>query len=171
MNASALPRRVILAAFAALSSGAMADAPVQPGGWEMKAVITARENPSSPPKTLTESTARVCLTKDFLAKDPYLTPGIDQDKMEKKGAKCSISDPRRAANSASNWASSGDSTACVLSGSRADATIVNGVLRIEKRSYVSGTLAGVTCEPETAEAMLATLPCVELEVTTGTKVD
>ena len=101
MNASALPRRVILAAFAALSSGAMADAPVQPGGWEMKAVITARENPSSPPKTLTESTTRVCLTKDFLAKDPYLTPGIDQDKMEKKGAKCSISDPRRAASSAS----------------------------------------------------------------------
>ncbi|MBP8806373.1 MAG: hypothetical protein KBG48_21945 [Kofleriaceae bacterium] len=69
------------------------------------------------------------------------------------------------------YASSGDSTACVLSGSRADATIVNGVLRIEKRSYASGTLAGVTCEPETAEAMLATLPCVELEVTTGTKVD
>lgn len=72
---------------------------------------------------------------------------------------------------ASIYASSGDSTACVLSGSRADATIADGVLRIEKRRYASGTLSGVTCEPETAEAMLATLPCVELEVMTGTKVE
>lgn len=69
------------------------------------------------------------------------------------------------------YASSGDSTACVLSGSRSDATIANGALRIETRRYASGTLTGVTCEPETAEAMLTTLPCVELEVMTGTKVE
>ncbi len=135
MNASALPRRVILAAFAALSSGAMADAPVQPGGWEMKAVITARENPSSPPKTLTESTTRVCLTKDFLAKDPYLTPGIDQDKMEKKGAKCSISDPRRAANSAS-WKMN-----CVMAdGNSVDMQISNTVAPRKMKSEVQQTV-------------------------------
>ena len=135
MNASALPRRVILAAFAALSSGAMADAPVQPGGWEMKAVITARENPSSPPKTLTESTTRVCLTKDFLAKDPYLTPGIDQDKMEKKGAKCSISDPRRAANSAS-WKMN-----CVMAdGNSMDMQISNTVAPRKMKSEVQQTV-------------------------------
>ena len=135
MNASALPRRVILAAFAALSSGAMADAPVQPDGWEMKAVITARENPSSPPKTLTESTTRVCLTKDFLAKDPYLTPGIDQDKMEKKGAKCSISDPRRAANSAS-WKMN-----CVMAdGNSVDMQISNTVAPRKMKSEVQQTV-------------------------------
>ncbi len=72
---------------------------------------------------------------------------------------------------ASVYASSGDSTACVLSASRADATITGGALRIEKRRYASGTLSGVTCEPDTAEAMFATLPCVELEVMTGTRVE
>ncbi|WP_374496258.1 DUF3617 domain-containing protein [Zoogloea sp.] len=131
MPRPALPRLLVLAAFASLSSGAMGDAPVQPGGWEMKAIVTARETPSSPPKTLTESTTRVCLTKDFLAKDPYLTPGIDRDKMEKKGAKCSISDPKRAVGSAS-WKMN-----CVMAdGNSVDMQINNTVAQRKMKSEV-----------------------------------
>jgi hypothetical protein len=66
MTTIALPFRLAhlaLAAIAALPLGAAANNAVEPGGWEMKAVITARENPSTPPKTLTESTTKVCLSK------------------------------------------------------------------------------------------------------------
>lgn len=69
------------------------------------------------------------------------------------------------------YASSGDSTRCILSGSRWEARLVDGAVRIEKRHYVSGDLVGVTCDPDTTEAMFDTLPCVELEVMTGTRVE
>lgn len=123
--------RLALAALAALPLAAAANSAVQPGGWEMKAVITARENPGTPPKTLTESTTKVCLTKAFLAKDPYLTPGIDQDKMEKKGAKCSISDPKRSENAAS-WKMS-----CVMAdGNSVDMQINNTVAPRKMKSEI-----------------------------------
>lgn len=73
---------------------------VQPGGWKVKTVVTARETPASPPRTVSESTTQICLSPAFLARDPYLTPGLDRDKMEKQGAHCSISDATRSETSA-----------------------------------------------------------------------
>jgi len=134
MTTIALPFRLAhlaLAAIAALPLGAAANNAVEPGGWEIKAVITARENPSTPPKTLTESTTKVCLSKAFLAKDPYLTPGIDRDKMEKKGAKCSISDPKRSENTAS-W-----KMKCVMAdGNSVDMQINNTVAPRKMKSEI-----------------------------------
>ncbi|MBS0356061.1 MAG: DUF3617 family protein [Proteobacteria bacterium] len=68
---------------------------IQPGGWKVKTVVTARETPASPVRTVSEMNTQLCLTPAFLARDPYLTPGIDQDKMEKQGAHCRISDATR----------------------------------------------------------------------------
>ena len=42
-----------------------------------------------------------CLTAAFLDKDPYLTPGIDKEKMSQRGAACSLADEKRTESSAS----------------------------------------------------------------------
>jgi len=93
---------------------------MQPGGWEMRAKITAQDPATGETKTVSESTMKQCLTKAFLEKDPYLTPGIDREKMTQKGATCSLSDEARNGNRAS-W-----KMACKLAdGTVLDAKIVN----------------------------------------------
>lgn len=94
-------QRLMLAALATLPLAATASPLMQPGGWEMKLTLTARETATGPFKTVSENSSRICLSKEFLARDPYLTPGIDREKMEKKGAKCSIADPKRTERTAS----------------------------------------------------------------------
>lgn len=79
---------------------AVATPVIQPGGWKVRTVVSARETPASPPRTVSESTTQLCLTPAFLARDPYLTPGLDRDKMEKQGARCNISDATRGEASA-----------------------------------------------------------------------
>lgn len=69
------------------------------------------------------------------------------------------------------YASSGSETSCSLTALRWEARIVDGAVRIEKRRLVGENLTGITCDPDTAEAMVATLPCVELEVLTGVRVE
>ena len=86
MTSPTLRQRLLLATLAVLPAGAIASPLMHDGGWEMKLAISAREAATGPFKTMSENTTRVCLSKEFLAKDPYLTPGIDRDKMEKKGA-------------------------------------------------------------------------------------
>ncbi|WP_374486845.1 DUF3617 domain-containing protein [Zoogloea sp.] len=100
MSVRVLPCAVILPL---VLSGlpALASPAIQPGGWKVKTVVTARETPASPARTVSEMNTQVCFTPAFLARDPYLTPGIDRDKMEKQGARCSISDAARSEASAS----------------------------------------------------------------------
>lgn len=92
-----------LAAAALLLSpvAAPAQAIMQPGGWKMEMKISARNPSTGESKALNESVSRMCLTREFLARDPYLTPGLDREKMERRNAKCSISDQVRVGNSAS----------------------------------------------------------------------
>lgn len=131
MTSPTLRQRLLLATLAALPAGAIASPLMQAGGWEMKLVITARDTATGPYKQMSENTTRVCLSKEFLAKDPYLTPGIDRDKMEKKGAKCSISDPKRTDSTAS-WKMS-----CSLpDGNSADMFINNTVSAKTLRSNI-----------------------------------
>ncbi len=131
MTSPTLRQRLLLATLAALPAGAIASPLMQAGGWEMKLAISARETAASPYKPMSENTTRVCLSKEFLAKDPYLTPGIDRDKMEKKGAKCTISDTKRTDSTAS-WKMS-----CTLpDGNSADMFINNTVSAKTLRSNI-----------------------------------
>jgi hypothetical protein len=91
-----------------------------PGAWQMKMKISAHDPKSGESKTANESTSQLCLSKAFLSKDPYLSPGIDKAKMEEKSAKCAISDEKRTPNSAS-WKMS----CTMIDGSSVDMTISN----------------------------------------------
>lgn len=131
MNAPTLCQRLLLATLTALPAAAIAAPLMQEGGWEMKLAISARETAAGPYKQMSENTTRLCLSKEFLAKDPYLTPGIDRDKMEKKGAKCTVSDPKRTDTTAS-WKMS-----CTLpDGNSADMFINNTVSAKTLRSNI-----------------------------------
>ena len=78
-----------------------AESAMAAGAWEMRLKVSVQETEGEAFKTVNESTSKYCLSKAFLDKDPYLTPGIDKAKMEKKNAKCAISDEVRGNNSAS----------------------------------------------------------------------
>lgn len=131
MSCPSFLRRLVPATLAALPLASVASSTMQPGAWEMKLVLTARETAASPYKTLNENTTRICLSKEFLAKAPYLTPGIDRDKMEKKGAKCSIADPKRT-DTAASWKMN-----CTLpDGNSADMLINNTVSAKTLRSNI-----------------------------------
>jgi len=112
--------------FAAISAGAVLCGPVsaqsvmQPGGWQMKMKVSATDPTTGESKVANESTSRMCLSKEFLSKDPYLTPGIDKERMERKNARCTISDEKRTANSAS-W----KMTCVMVDGSSVAMTIRN----------------------------------------------
>jgi len=111
--------------------GAVAQSVMQPGGWEMHAKITAHDPATGETKILSEAAMKQCLTAAFLDKDPYLTPGIDKEKMIQRGATCSLADEKRAENSAS-W-----KMACKLAdGTLIDMTINNVVSKHSLRSDV-----------------------------------
>ncbi|CAG7856678.1 hypothetical protein MCAMS1_01253 [biofilm metagenome] len=74
---------------------------MEAGAWEMQSKITMQDMKTGESKTMNESTSKFCLTPAFIAKDAYLTPGLDKAKMEQKKAKCSISDELKSADSAS----------------------------------------------------------------------
>ncbi len=82
-------------------AAALAQAIMQPGGWKMEMQISARNPSTGESKTLNESVSRMCLTREFLARDPYLMPGLDHEKMERRIAKCSVSDQFPIGNSVS----------------------------------------------------------------------
>jgi hypothetical protein len=69
------------------------------------------------------------------------------------------------------FAAFGSSTDCALGARRADATIAaDGTLRVETRRYEERQVSGVTCEVATAERLLASLTCLELDVLTAARV-
>jgi Protein of unknown function (DUF3617) len=71
------------------------------GAWEMQSKITMQDMKTGESKTMNESTSKFCLTQAFIAKDAYLTPGLDKAKMEQKKAKCTISDEKKSTGAAS----------------------------------------------------------------------
>lgn len=124
-------RLAVAAAFFTHALGADAQSVMQPGAWEMYAKISAHDPATGETKTLSESTMKQCLTAAFLDKDPYLTPGIDKEKMSQRGAACSLADEKRTESSAS-W-----KMACKLAdGSLIDMTINNVVSKHSLRSDI-----------------------------------
>lgn len=68
------------------------------------------------------------------------------------------------------FAAFGSSSDCALGARRADAVIAaDGTLRIETRRYEEREVSGVTCEVATAERLLASLTCLELDVMTAVR--
>lgn len=119
---------LLLASFV-LSAPATAESVMQPGGWEMRASVVLIANGGN--KKLNESTTKLCLSKIFLDKDPYLKPGLDKDKMEAKKAKCTISDEKVWSGVAS-W-----KMMCQMEdGNTVDSTITNRASATELKSVV-----------------------------------
>lgn len=137
----------VIAAFIAQAPGAQAQSVMQPGGWEMHARISAHDSATGETKTLSESTMKQCLSAAFLDKDPYLTPGIDTEKMTRQGATCSLADEKRTESSAS-W-----KMACKLAdGTLIDMTIHNSVSKHSLRSDIRQVIdkAGKTAQMQIA---------------------
>lgn len=80
---------------------ASAQSVMQPGGWKLAMKLSAQNPETGKFNTINESASTMCLSKEFLANDPYLTPGVDKKKMEQKKAKCTISDEKRSETAAS----------------------------------------------------------------------
>ena len=114
------------AALAAAPFVAVAQPAMEPGAWELQTVMTAQDPEDGSPVKLGETTLKNCLTKEYLARNLYLTPENDEEKMRQRGAKCTVSDVKRGEVSAS-WR-----MICELAdGSRMDMTIRNTVSRHE----------------------------------------
>ena len=120
-------RRIACAAvLAAAPFAAVAQPAMEPGAWELQTVMTAQDPEDGSPVKLGETTLKNCLTKEYLARNLYLTPENDEEKMRQRGAKCTVSDVKRGEVSAS-WR-----MICELAdGSRMDMTIRNTVSRHE----------------------------------------
>jgi hypothetical protein len=113
----------IFLVFCAVTAGiAFAQATMTPGAWEMKSTVTSKNPQTGEPMKLGETTNTACLTAEFLAKEPYTTASIDQEKAKEKGATCSTSDFVREGNTAS-W-----KVSCVMAdGSRTEMAVKNVV--------------------------------------------
>jgi hypothetical protein len=102
MNKKLIHALLPLTLLALTSAPCRAESAMAAGAWEMRLKVSVQETEGEAFKTVNEGTMKYCLSKAFLDKDPYLTPGVDKDKMEKKNAKCAISDEMRG-NNAASW--------------------------------------------------------------------
>lgn len=107
-------------------ASARAAEPMEPGAWQMHMTSTAKDPKSGESKTGPSSDVKICLTKEFLAKDPYMTPTLDKQKMEQKHAKCTTSDHKREGNTAS-W-----KITCTMEDGTSVAMTVNNVAEAHK---------------------------------------
>ena len=96
------PAPLALLWLAALTAAApaLAQTVMKPGGWEVATSIS-RELPGQPAEALGRHTMKICLTPEFLAADPYLSPNLDDQRMAARQAKCTSSDYQREGASAS----------------------------------------------------------------------
>ena len=118
-----------------LSGWAHAEQPMEPGAWQMHMTSVARDPKTGESTTGPEATLKMCLSEEFLAKDPYLTPNLDKEKMEKKHAKCTTSDHKREGNSAS-W-----KIQCTMAdGSQVSMTVNNVAARHKLTSKLEQTI-------------------------------
>jgi hypothetical protein len=103
-----------------LSEWANAEQPMEPGAWQIHTTSVARDPKTGQSTKGPEANIKMCVSAEYLAKDPYLTPNVDKEKMEKNRAKCTTSDHKREGNSAS-W-----KIACTMAdGSQVSMTVNN----------------------------------------------
>jgi len=85
-----------------MCGNSLADSVMAPGAWEMVTSVQIQEPSTERYETATKATTMICLTAQFLETDPYLTPGMNQEKMRERQAKCSTSDEVKG-KSKSSW--------------------------------------------------------------------
>ncbi len=93
---------VITVTYGVWSSSTIANEMMRAGAWETTMVVTARNPQTGKEVKVGESNSTMCLTKEFLQTDPYLSASMNEEKMRKKGLKCSVAEYRRELSSA-NW--------------------------------------------------------------------
>jgi hypothetical protein len=96
----ALPRLLPTLATALLCVGAQAQSVMKPGGWRMDSHISIREGEGMP-KDMGSQSHTVCLSSEALAREPYLSASVDNDKARTRGASCTTSDYQRQGDAAS----------------------------------------------------------------------
>ena len=82
-----------------------ADGTMRPGAWQARMVVTATNPETGEKINVGETTTTLCLTEEFLASDPYLSPSMNEEKMRGKGLACASSDYQRDGASA-QWKTS-----------------------------------------------------------------
>lgn len=85
----------------ALATPAVAQKMMTPGAWEMTTSIT-RELPGQPTEQMGRHTMKICLTREFLASDPYFSPNLDDQRMAAQQIKCT-SDKLQREGDAASW--------------------------------------------------------------------
>ena len=84
----------------ALAAPALAGSVMRAGAWEVHMKVTATNPETGETKNVADTTMKACMTQAFVDKNPYLTPGVDQEKAAKRGATCTLSDEKPGANAA-----------------------------------------------------------------------
>lgn len=79
----------------AAASSALAQAIMTPGGWEMRTTLT-RELANKPVENMGSHTVKLCLTREFLAAEPYFQPNLSAASMQARQAQCTATEPERA---------------------------------------------------------------------------
>jgi hypothetical protein len=144
---------------AATAGEAMAQTVMQPGAWQMETSVSATNPATGETVKVGDTKMTLCLTPEFLAKQPYFNATLDEQAMKQKGAQCTTSGYARDGNTAS-W-----KMACALSdGKTVDMTVKTAAgaksLKSELRQIVTqgnqatpvnitiaGTFAG-ECTPD-----------------------
>lgn len=67
----------------------------------MRTRVTARNELTGERKTINDTVKQLCMSADFIAKNAYLTPSIDIEKMQQQQAQCSVADQTQTDRSAS----------------------------------------------------------------------
>jgi hypothetical protein len=70
------------------------------GAWEMHTSISMQDPKTGKDKIVNNTLAKHCLSPEYIAQNPYLSPDFDKAKMEKKQATCSVKDASQTENSA-----------------------------------------------------------------------
>ncbi len=94
-----LPRHVLPLLLAACGLAAQAQPVMQPGAWQFTERLT-HQLPGKPPSHTDSRTVTQCLTVDFLAAEPYFTPGASASASQP--AQCHAEDYQRL-GSAARW--------------------------------------------------------------------
>jgi hypothetical protein len=88
--------QIILSIALGLNIGpALAEGIMIPGGWETTMTNIAENPITGEKKNIGKSKTSSCLSKKFLASDPYLKATINKERLKSTGAECSVEDYER----------------------------------------------------------------------------
>jgi len=109
---------------------------MEAGAWQLRVTVYVTDEASGAEQLVNETLSRFCFSPAFVAREPYLKPRIDRDKMAQRGMKCEMTEPKREADTV-NW-----TMRCEFADGRlADSAMKNSV---QARSFTTEVLSTVT---------------------------